>query len=125
MKDKFDAASLAAAKFTAERVPTDDYRLSTPAPAPRPAGIVDPPHSDMKPIPAVDKSAAIDPDRKPSARRDWTQPLDTPPPAPQQQKPQAGRTDWAARAKQLRTEHGNAAAPDQPTQRPSGPRMKP
>lgn len=125
MKDKFDAASLAAAKLTAARVSTDDHRLSTPAPAPRPAGIVDPPHSDMKPVPAVDKSAALDADRKPSARRDWTQPTDTPPPAPQQQKPQPGRTDWAARAKQLRTEHGNAAAPDQPKQGPSGPRMKP
>ncbi|MFC3170460.1 relaxase/mobilization nuclease domain-containing protein, partial [Paracoccus fontiphilus] len=42
MKDKFDAASMAAAKQAAARVPTDDYRLSTPAPAPRPAGIVDP-----------------------------------------------------------------------------------
>lgn len=124
MKDKFDAASLAAAKLTAARVPTDDHRLSTPAPAPRPAGIVDPPHSDMKPVPAVDKSAAIDADRKPSARRDWTRPTDTPP-APQPQKPQAGRVDWAARAKQLRTEHGNAAAADQPKQGPGGPRMKP
>lgn len=126
MKDKFDAASLAAAKLTAARVPTDDHRLSTPAPAPRPAGIVDPPHTDMKPIPAVDKSAAIDADRKPSARRHWTQPTDTPPPAPQPQKPQAGRVDWSAwgkEGKQLRTEHGNAAAPDQ--QGPSGPRMKP
>lgn len=124
MKDKFEAATLAGAKLPAERIPTDDYRLSTPAPAPRPAGIVDPPHTDMKPIPAVDKSAAIDADRKPSARRDWAQPIDTPP-TPQQEKPQAGRVDWAARAKQLRTEHGNAAAPDQPKQRPDGPRMKP
>lgn len=125
MKDRFDAASLAAAKLSAASVPNDSHRLSTPAPAPRPAGIVDPPHSDIQPIPAVDKSTAAEAPRKPSARRDWTQPIDTPPPAPQQQKPQAGRVDWAARAKQLRTEHGNAAAPDQPTQRPDGPRMKP
>lgn len=119
MKDKFDAASMAAAKQTAARVPTDDHRLSTPAPAPRPAGIVDPPHSEIKPVPVVDRAAAIEAGRKPSARRDWTQPQE--PPAP----PQTGRTDWAARAKQLRAEHGSAAAPHQPAPRPSGPRMKP
>lgn len=125
MKDKFDAASLAAAKLSAASVPNDSHRLSTPAPAPRPAGIVDPPHSDMKPVPAVDKSAAIEPTRKPSARRDWTQPREqTAAPQPAASlKP--GVTDWAARAKQLRTEHGNAAAPDQPKQGPNGPRMKP
>ncbi len=121
MKDKFEAASLAAAKQTAAPAHHEERRLSTPAPAPRPAGIVDPPHSDMKPVPVVDRAASIDSERKPSARRDWTQPQE-PPAAPTPK--QTGRTDWAARAKQLRTEHGSAARSDQPRQGPSGPRMK-
>lgn len=148
MKDQFDKARLAEAKPTPAAIPNDDLRLTTPAPAPRPAGIVDPPHSDVKPVPAVDKSAAIATDRKPSARRDWTAEAEArQAPKPQEpkatrrdwtaeaearaaQKPQEptkapARIDWAARAAELRKVHGDAAKPDQPKQRPDGPRMKP
>lgn len=127
MKDQFDKARLAPANEQPRRHPMDDHRLSTPAAAPRPAGIVEPPHSEIKPVPVVDRAPPID---KPAAsiRRDWTAPRETPAatsPAPQQlQQETRGAMDWSARAKQLRTEHSKVARPedDQPKQ---GPRMKP
>ena len=128
MKDQFDKARLAPANEPPRRHPTEDQRLSTPAPAPRPAGIVDPPHSEMKPVPVVDRAPPID-KPAPSIRRDWTAPREAPaatPPAPQPQQETRGAMDWSARAQQLRTEHSKAARPedDQPKQGPRGPRMR-
>lgn len=122
MKDQFDKARLVETKLPPARAPHEDVRLSTPAPAPRPAGIIDPPHSDVKPVPVVDRTAAIEAEAKPSARRDWTQPTDTLPAPPPTPEAKPGVTDWSAKYKL--TEAQRAAA-DQPTQRPDGPRMKP
>lgn len=123
MKDQFDKARVAPANDAPRRHPSDDQRLSTPVPAPRPAGIVDPPHSEMKPVPVVDRSPPIEAKAAPSVRRDW-KPAPSETPAEPTPAAKTGATDWAARAKQLRTEHGEAASPDQPTQRPKGPRMR-
>lgn len=44
----------------------------------------------------ADQTPPVEAEQKHFIRRDWMQPTDTPPSAPPQQKPQAGRMDWSA-----------------------------
>jgi hypothetical protein len=127
VKDQFEKARLAEANNPPREVPHDERRLSTPAPEPRPAGIIDPPHSEAQRIPLVDRQEAQEPPSR-RASIDWSALHEK---AAQAVEPSqlssatAGRVDWSARAQQLREQHGAAAEPEQPKQRPDGPRMKP
>lgn len=144
MKEEF-RVQVGGRTYTVRQTPTDQQRLSTPAPAPRPAGVIEPPHSEVKPVPVVDRAPPVA-KPTPAPRRDWTASArptvgnDQPsaPPAlpatretpaatsPAPQPDPRGGMDWSARAKQLRTEHSKAARPedDQPKQGPRGPRMR-
>lgn len=114
MKDQFEKASLVETNLPPREAPHEERRFTTPAPEPRPAGIIDPPHSEVQRVPI---GGGQDEQDKPSRRAgtDWAALHEPPaqtstPPTP---------TDWAALHRPLTAEQVRAASqpkPDGPDQ---------
>lgn len=123
MKDDFGKAGGLAPVKSAGSVPTVEKRLSTPAPSLRPEGIMEPPRTEARLVPVVDKAASVQVQKQPSARRDWSQPA-----APASSTPAdaaaSPRVPFSVDKYKLTEEQKKAAREQTPTQRPDGPKQR-